>query len=262
MSSQRFLDAVHRKVLPRRYLEIGVCEGATLALALSGTSVIGVDPSPKLREAVPRAKIFSCASDDYFASHDPRKDLGGPIDLTFIDGLHHFEVVLRDFMNAEAASDQGGVILIDDCLPNSAAEATREMATSVWAGDVWKALLALRRYRPDLHVGLIPTTPTGTGLVTNLDPASTTLRSAYERIVNQLMPLEFDRSRFVSEVGLLQDTEAIRQLPRRRSGIALPLGLAGRSLRHRAPRPFRLRAQICACLSCGGAAASTRLDDG
>jgi hypothetical protein len=40
-------------------------------------------------------------SDDYFATHDLSKDLGGAVAFAFIDGLHSFEQALRDFSNIE-----------------------------------------------------------------------------------------------------------------------------------------------------------------
>ena len=65
------------------------------------------------------------------------------MDLTFIDGLHLFEVALRDFMNAERMSSPSSVVILDDVFPRSIAEASRERHTLFWAGDTYKVMLTL-----------------------------------------------------------------------------------------------------------------------
>jgi Methyltransferase domain len=37
--------------------------------------------------------------------------------MAFIDGLHHFEQVLRDFINVEKRATSEGLIVIHDCIP-------------------------------------------------------------------------------------------------------------------------------------------------
>ena len=93
----------HEWLLPKSYLEIGVSTGASIVLAKSPTVAVGIDPNPQLLSA-PRTvcKIFPVTSDDYFAVRDPCSDLEAEtVDLAFIDGLHLFEQVLRDFINIE-----------------------------------------------------------------------------------------------------------------------------------------------------------------
>ena len=40
------LDRVHQHLLPRTYVEIGVNNGRSFALALPGTECVGIDPEP------------------------------------------------------------------------------------------------------------------------------------------------------------------------------------------------------------------------
>ena len=67
----------------------------------------------------PNVRIF--AADRATSSspqHDVRAALGGlPVDLALIDGMHHFEYALRDFMNLERLCAPQSTILIDDCFP-------------------------------------------------------------------------------------------------------------------------------------------------
>ena len=77
------------------------------------------DPEPRLaRPPAANHKIFAQTSDAFFASHDLGSELGGvPVDLAFIDGMHHFEYALRDFTNLERFCTRVSVILIHDCYP-------------------------------------------------------------------------------------------------------------------------------------------------
>jgi hypothetical protein len=114
-----------------------------------------------------------------------------PVDLAFIDGMHHFEYALRDFMNLERFSNSASTILIHDCLPIDETTADRERSTDVWSGDIWRLILLLREWRPGLQVAVIDSGPTGLGLVRGLDPTSSVLRDHYDEIVAQYISLPY-----------------------------------------------------------------------
>jgi len=116
---------------------------------------------------------------------------GVPLDLAFIDGMHHFEFALRDFINIEQASHQDTTVLIHDCLPVSEISAGRERSEYPWSGDVWRLILALRRWRPDLSVSVVDWAPTGVGVVRGLDPESSVLADRYDEIVAELMSVPY-----------------------------------------------------------------------
>jgi hypothetical protein len=75
------------------------------------------------------------------------------------------------------------VIVFDDVLPRDVDEAARDRHTKFWAGDVYKIIEVLRRYRPDLVILPVDTAPTGTLVVIGGDPANQVLRTAYDEIV-------------------------------------------------------------------------------
>lgn len=106
-------------------------------------------------------------------------------DLTFIDGMHLFEFALRDFTNAERHSTAAGVIVLDDMLPRSVAEAARDRHTKEWTGDVYKVAAVLGQHRPDLTVVPLNTAPTGLVIVVGLDPTSRTLTERYDAILSE-----------------------------------------------------------------------------
>lgn len=190
----RLLDQIHQHVLPRTYLEIGTARGHSLSLALPGTSCIGIDPKPEIQFAVPRhSKIYAMTSDDFFEKVDLQEALLHiPLDLAFIDGMHRFEVALRDFMNLESLATSDTTILVHDCLPPNEVAASRKWSLPLWTGDVWKTIAALREWRPDLSVAVADTPPSGLAIIRNLDPASTVLRDHYDELCERYVPLSYD----------------------------------------------------------------------
>jgi hypothetical protein len=155
---------------------------------------IGIDPVPMLpRPAASNAEIFAMTSDDFFAKCDVREVLGSrDLDLAFIDGMHLFEYVVRDFANVERCATPDTVVVLHDCLPIDAPSAARDRTTALWTGDVWKAVLVLRRYRPDLRLTVIDAPPSGLVIVRGLDPASTVLNDSVESILEEYTGLGFD----------------------------------------------------------------------
>src|SRR3954452_10056092 len=178
-----FLARLHELLAPPAYLEIGVRHGDSLALARG--RAVGIDPAYKLRVDMPRGvTLFRETSDEYFARGRPLKALGGrrPA-LTFIDGMHLAEFVVRDFANVERYSEWSSVVVSDDILPRRAEEAARDGRTRAWTGDLYKVLDVLAAYRPDLICLRVDTQPTGLGVVLALDPLSTVLLDRYDEVI-------------------------------------------------------------------------------
>lgn len=187
------LDKIHQHLVPNTYAEIGVSLGRSLTLTLPGTVAVGIDPFPNVQFPLRRGtRVFSQTSDDFFAQHDLRKLFGGrPLDLGFIDGMHRFEFALRDFINLERSSSCATVLLIHDCLPIDERSAEREQSTDIWSGDVWRLILILREWRPELDIAVVDIAPTGLGIVQGLDPHSSVLEENYDEIVKQFMATPF-----------------------------------------------------------------------
>ena len=188
------LSAIHQAVRPRTYIEIGVCTGKSIRLALPETKAIGVDPAPRIEGGAlpPNVTLHTMKSDDYFAKHSVRDDFGGlPIDLAFIDGLHHFEYALRDFINVERHCTPRSTVLVHDWFPLNRHTAERAYTSVFFSGDVWRLALILKKYRPDLTIATVGSPPTGLGLIRNLDPGSTVLQENYDAIVAEFMALDY-----------------------------------------------------------------------
>ena len=192
MQYTAWLQWFHRNLNPRNYLEIGVNTGRSLQYALSGTPCIGIDPSPVLEyKLMDKQQLIETTSDDFFANNNV-ENLFGKIELAFIDGLHHYDQVLKDFINVEKHSDKDTVVLLHDIYPVVPETATREWNTFYWAGDTWKFMHIINKYRPDLTIRTIPTFPTGLGFVNNLDANSTVLEDNFETILAEFNELEYN----------------------------------------------------------------------
>ena len=130
------------------------------------------------------------------------------VDVAFLDGYHHIEIVLRDFVNAERYMKTDGVIVLHDCLPLNNRMAERrwrlgdpsepEELRYYWTGDVWKMIPILRAYRPDLGITYLNSAPTGLVVISRVDSANEVLRRNYSAILREFAQQSLD------EFGLMQ----------------------------------------------------------
>ena len=145
-----FLRALHDRLSPRTYLEIGVAQGHSLGLARCRS--IGIDPAFQVdQELVAPVSLLRSTSDEYFARLEAEgtPPFGGlPIDFAYIDGMHLLEYALRDFIGVEQYSARSSVVAFDDVLPRNVEEAARDRHVMPWTGDVFRIPLVLTEH-PD-----------------------------------------------------------------------------------------------------------------
>ena len=204
---RQFVWDVVRLKNARNYLEVGVRDGVTLVNVECPS--IGVDPefvfnrNPMGKKRI--LHLYQMTSDEYFRDHDPRAVFGAPVDVAFLDGLHLFEYLLRDFINVERVCGRSSAVLLDDCLPINIEMTERTPRPDLrkdrqiagwWTGDVWKVVSILREYRPDLRITPVDVIPTGSIVVTNLDPGSTVLNDRYFEIVDKHRGVDFTPESF------------------------------------------------------------------
>ena len=218
MHRHELLAGLHERLRPRTYFEIGVEIGRSLTL--SRTCTVGVDPFFSIkREVECDLQLVRTTSDEFFAGEDPFVHFPVPvIDLAFIDGMHLAEYLLRDVINTERHTHATTVIVLDDMLPRSAAEASRDRGPGreigAWAGDVWKVVGAFRRHRPDLVCLELDTAPTGTVVLLLPDPADDALLLAYDDLVEELVTAgDSDVPRSVLDRTGAMDAQALLDAP-------------------------------------------------
>lgn len=212
-----YISEIHDKLKPRTYLEIGTRFGDSLTLA--NCASLAIDPNFAVSNNVigkkPLCLFFQCTSDDFFHDFNPMKLLGGSIDFAFLDGLHLFECLLRDFINTEKFCRSDSIIAMHDCIPSDIYIAERKddpiRRTEVgskpgwWTGDVWKLAPILRRWRPDISLIALDCVPTGLLLATNLDPTSSILADHYDQIIGEFMDIDlaqYGLERFHAEIQI------------------------------------------------------------
>jgi hypothetical protein len=213
ISLHAFLRILHSTIAPRTYLEVGVFRGDSLRLARC--VAVGIDPMPAIESRLrATTHIVKMAGDEFFAQPRPlepyyqhggvrwqsllrhprlikrwlkgtprRNDGECFAELALIDGMHHAEFALRDFMNVERNSAPWSVIVFDDMLPQNQTQALRMGAIGGWTGDVFRLHKVLNTYRPDLVAVLVDTDPTGVLVVFAPNHLDERLRTSYDQIV-------------------------------------------------------------------------------
>ena len=115
--------------LSSRYLEIG-CASNDLFHSVASLHKAGVDPAS--------GGTHRMTSDDFFATN---KEV---FDVIFVDGLHEYEQVHRDAINALNTVEVGGWIAFHDLLPSSWKEHHVPRISGQWTGDCWKLAVQLK----------------------------------------------------------------------------------------------------------------------
>ena len=118
------------------YLEIG-CDKDQSFSKIKINKKIGVDPIS--------GGTIRDTSDNFFINNKEK------FDIIFIDGLHHYEQVIKDINNSLDILNDNGHILIHDCLPRTIAHQAIPRYRGSWNGDVWKSIVELRT-KVDLEV--------------------------------------------------------------------------------------------------------------
>ncbi len=125
----------------KTYLEIGVNTPAQPGYSHDSIKIEtkhGVDPAVDT--------TFKMTSDEFFAQNQKTYD------IIFVDGLHIFDQAYRDIKNSLKFLNESGTIVVHDCYPKRELTQRPVRASSVWHGDVWKAILKLRLEEPDLEI--------------------------------------------------------------------------------------------------------------
>lgn len=215
-----FMGHISRARNSRRYLEVGVSHGYLMSQIYTDRA-IGVDPYYQIIANVAKNKkivtLIQEPSDTFFAEFNFNEICGAGPDLVFLDGMHTFEYLLRDFYNTEKISTDRTLIVMHDCLPLNAEMAERNMGKSIelgastpfsgyWTGDVWKIIPILRKHRRDLRITYVDCPPTGLVCISNLNPSSTTLVENYYSIVDEFRALPNDMNsitKMYSEIEII-----------------------------------------------------------
>lgn len=147
MKRIELINTIIQKNKYQSYLEIGVNTIAQPGYSHDSITIPlkhGVDPNVDT--------TYKMTSDEFFKNHISRK-----YDIVFVDGLHIFDQAYRDIINALEHLEDNGTIVVHDCNPTKEITQRPIRASSVWHGDVWKAILKLRMEKPDISIVTVDT---------------------------------------------------------------------------------------------------------
>ncbi len=188
MTRIEVLNAIIKKKNVENYLEIGVNRGKCLFNIKGAKNRFAVDPFfnfstwKKIRGIILnfdnlRNTFFEVPSDAFFdenqlllKSHQTQ--------LAFIDGLHTYKQALADTLNTLKNATDDIIIVLHDCNPLDACAAYPAVSIdharaelkdhkewkNIWNGDVWKTIVAIRKYHPEL-TAFVLNTDHGLGVV-------------------------------------------------------------------------------------------------
>lgn len=115
-----------RKTDAKTYLEIG-CDKNKIFRNIHVAHKVGVDPA--------RGGTHRMTSDDFFKQNKEK------FDVIFIDGLHYYDQVKKDFENSLDCLNDNGFIILHDMMPTTSEEAVvpiPKIMPYTWVGDVWR----------------------------------------------------------------------------------------------------------------------------
>ncbi len=132
-----------KAVNAQSYLEIGINDRTKNFDLINCRFKIGVDPNPAA------VANFTGTSDEFFEALFlfEREIPSISFDVVFLDGLHHYEQLKKDFENALACLKENGLIIIHDT--NPAEERFTHVPRDIrgrWNGDCWKLISEIYQY--------------------------------------------------------------------------------------------------------------------
>lgn len=159
MLQHKFIQFIIDTCKFERYLEIGTAPGADCFKKIRCKIKIGCDPVVSTGP-VDAGMVYGLTSDDFFKINTMT------FQISYIDGMHLYEYVIRDIVNSWNCLDLGGFIICHDCIPYDETAASRELLNPNWAwnGDVYRSILWFKDTYPDIPCFVV-TTDYGFGLI-------------------------------------------------------------------------------------------------
>lgn len=115
----------------KSYLEIGT-QNSICGSNVKCDRKVGVDPNPIQRLPYDFNQHFTVTSDYYFSQQVSN------FDIIFIDGLHTYNQVKKDFINSLKCLNENGCIVLHDCLPTTEERAKSFDEGGIWNGDCYR----------------------------------------------------------------------------------------------------------------------------
>lgn len=124
------------------YLEIGLDSPYANFCNVECEIKESVDPfnDTEITDDVKQYLTYRMESDKMFEEMPEDKKY----DIVFVDGGHTEEQCCRDIVNSMKHLNQGGCIVVHDCIPYDELAQRHNRESEIWNGDVWKSIAKLR----------------------------------------------------------------------------------------------------------------------
>ena len=172
LETSELINDIAKIIDAHSYLEIGVETGLTFN-QVKIFQKTAVDPRflfDYQRDLRTNLSFHEITSDVFFKKLAEKNEIKIKLfDLVFIDGLHVFEQVLKDFINSVNHINPGGVIVIDDTVPIDEFSALPSQKDCYrlriesgrhndgsWHGDVYKLIYVLsKNEKHKIHIATV-----------------------------------------------------------------------------------------------------------
>jgi len=155
---------------PKVYIEFGVRDGQTLALARKPTFAIGVQRKPVIRHRFEaETRVYDMTSLQFLESDRLEAFTGRKnFDIALLRAPRSFESAYDLFAALEAVSTKDAILVLNGTLPPDAVAGDPERQSTFWVGDQWKLVPCLMEVRPELTIFTVPVYPAGLTFITGL----------------------------------------------------------------------------------------------
>lgn len=178
------LEALHRAIQPKRYIEIGIGDGSNLALAKSCEQCLGIDPAPRVRYHFKSpTRIFQQDSLTFFKDNHLGSHMGGLIDMAVLGGGQSFRTTLHELKQLEVYSHPDTLFVLRGSYPLADRLSGAKPDPHLWYGDNWKIVFVLKDLCPQVQFATLPSHPAGMTLLKNISAIATFNEDQWEQAI-------------------------------------------------------------------------------
>jgi hypothetical protein len=162
---------------PKIYIEFGVRDGRTLALAKKPTFAIGVERNPEIRHRFEaETRVYDMTPTQFLESGRMEAFTGRKsFDIAMMRAPRSFEEAYDLFAMLEGFAAKDSIVLLHGTLAPDPVAGGPDRQSTFWVGDQWKLVPCLIAERPDLNIFTVPAFPAGLTFVTGLKRRTTRL---------------------------------------------------------------------------------------
>ena len=164
------IERVLRWREPKVYIEFGIRDGRTLALARKPTFAIGVQRNPSVSERFEaETRVYDMLPQEFLESGRMEAFTGRKsFDVALLRAPRNLEAAYDLFAAVEGFAAKDAIVILHGTLPPDPVAGGPDRQSKFWVGDQWKLVPCLMAVRPELTLFSVPAYPVGLTFVTGL----------------------------------------------------------------------------------------------